>query len=686
MKKIKGLLISALALTALSGMSVSVALASQTESLEWVDILWGQNECLERELPDGLQGKSYPVPECYATDNLGNVLNGLEVLVVDPEGKLVPIVDGRFSTSKLGTYEIQYNVEYLNYKAEKIISVNVLPKCDQLYYTMSEEIGSSYNTGSVITLYDGEYGGGLGDLKVNCTVFKGSEEYAVSDFGGYKCFIPKTEGEYTVSFSVSDFVANEVTEQISINVVNSTKPIMREPSIRLTNRLNQKVDLPVVDAVQYTQNGAYLVPVEVTFDGNDISDTMSYIADEAGEHVIEYVAYNFDRTESTKYTYNIEVIDVNADIYTNEYHYINNYFYTENCEDVFTENGFEIVADGSSDTAYMMLSAKIDTEFINFTFGANYQKNNYEGIRFYLTDSAYKDQVVELYFTRGTEYTDVYLNGKFVANVRYSLDELDTENSTYSLRFDINNNTFVNSNGDTVCTVASYANGTKFTGFSSGSAYLSMEIVGITGESAVAFFEAADTTVSSIDYEVTNPLLSGVSQYESVMLAEINENLTIPYLKFFDILDENISLNLTIINPDGEIVFNENITEDIKFTFTSYGTYALKYTASDSHNNYSELYATVNVQDRVFPKISVKGVKDKFKVDEEYTLPQAVVSDNYTKDCTVYVYVIDTENNIFEVLFDMKYTFKKQGEYIFRYVVADEAANVVSLDFKVVCR
>ena len=135
MKKLKFTFMIILAIIAslTSFIAVGAANAGQSENLEWIDIVWSdKNEFSEKDLPDGVKGKTYPLPICIAEDNNGNRITDLLYTVKDSDNQTVIVKDGRFNTDKVGVYTVKYSVQYVGLVAEKNIYINAQKSAKRL--------------------------------------------------------------------------------------------------------------------------------------------------------------------------------------------------------------------------------------------------------------------------------------------------------------------------------------------------------------------------------------------------------------------------------------------------------------------------------------------------------------------------------------------------------------------------
>ncbi|MBE7084012.1 MAG: hypothetical protein E7373_05390 [Clostridiales bacterium] len=668
-----------------------IALAESARPVEWIDIVWGDNSYTEMELPDGFKGKSYPVPNCVAIDNNGDTVSNMEIFVYAPDGNIVVVENDRFATENTGVYKICYSIEYKELSYIKTINVNVVDTCDELFYNVSDKIDSEVVTGTNVILYEGDFGGGLGDLTVDCQVLFDGENYAIQDFGGEKYFVVKDSGVYTLSYTVTDFVGNEKIQTFDITATESLVPIMSEVPLALKNRVGDIVKLPVVNAKLYSDGQGYLVPVKVYYDDVEITNTMSYTAETVGMHTVKYVAESiFDSNYKTEKVYSVEVVDHNDfEKYDGTYHYLDNYITTNDLDHFFVNGIMMMSVKEGKERGEISFASKVNVNFIEFDFSVIVGKGDFEGVRFNLVDTRNAEETVELYFAKNneTKQTDVYINGENVYSLKYLFGDGASELSSIKARLNIADNTLTNFENIVFGNVKTYLNGKKFLGFTSGNVYITMSIEGVSGENQVSLTSIAGMNVTDSDLDIAAPVRIEDSRFNAILYAEINEEITLPFMNCYDFYDENIDVALNITSPSRTSVHSGSITDDYKFTVTEYGTYVFSYVVSDSNYNSDTIYGTINVVDRIAPTITVDNIDAELTVGEKITLPKPVVSDNLEEELSVFVYVIG--DNFMATMINLKdytYTFNKAGNYTIRYVVSDKAMNTVWVEFSVTCR
>lgn len=665
------------------------AFAEQTKEVEWLEIVWEQDGYEETDLPNGLIGYSYPVPKHTVYDNNGNIVNVIETFVYAPNGNLVAVSNGRFLTDTVGEYVITYKGTYKDISCEKHIKVEVKDSCDEFKYQINSKIKEQYYTGETVILYDGTIFGGLGDVAVNVSVIVNGNECEVYDFGGHKYFTPKTSGVYELKYTLKDFVNAECIEQKTITVTDSLYPLMEEVPLSKKVRLGEKVSFPVVDARLYKDGKSYLVPVNVYVNDVDVSNAMEYTFSTEGNYIVRYVATNiFDSSKSTQYSYSVDVVNhLNWDLYNGTYHYMENFIYNENCTRVFKDGILIMQANDGVDNCSFAWAKKIKEQFISFDLNVIQEKSEFESLNIKFVDSRNATETVKISLIRdaGGKKTDVYLNEEYSYKLNYSFDSENIDIKSIIWQLDTKSGMVVDNLKNKLFAVKTYENGKKFRGFTSGNAYMIVEMDGVYGDAAIAVNGIANVTITDMDMDGTIPQRIENDMFNSTIIADINQDIVLPYLTFFDLCDDQIELVLSITDPDGQNAFLGKITEDKIFTPTKYGSYSVRYASKDASGNANSIYCTIMVVDRIAPTIKVSSIKSTIGVGETLELPKPEVLDNNTKKCSSYICIISEQYQI-DYIYNYSYTFKNVGDYVIRYVVHDDNMNTVYVEFEISCR
>lgn len=727
-KKLKNIFVTVfslfLVLTMAMGVSSFNAKAGQEQKIDSITIEIDTLGYNKDELPNALDGCTYPVFTCVAYDNLGNSIKDVETLVYfDANGDtgigktdddtLVVVENSRFNTIT-GSYVIEYTARAQSVRKTSRLYIECVPTAEYVEnnYNVSSIMPVQGTTGTPVSLPEGRivYDDRFGTAE--CTfeiVYSGKHDDKISDVlvqKGYDCpdfFVPEVEGTYILFYTVENILGEQkaVTTSHSIEVTDSDKPILETPSLTSVFFVGDEVELPVAHAVQYYDGQQLYVPTEIYFNDQLVVDN-KFIPMVEGYATVKYIAKSIlDQTVYSEYLHEVMVYDVNA---KNDRLFITNYFYFKNFtprlfekkvkyEDTdltYTTDTYTVFANAGTDQAIATFSRATSVDFLELKIETEKKRFGFENLYVVLTDSQDATQQVELKFVEvgsgDSKKLDVYLNGNYsnsLSNKCFGEAPKASYSSELYLRYDTSTKTIIDGKGNLICDITSYNSGKQFDGFSSGKAFMSVRIDNVTSESVLILKSFATHIVNANDKDKTNPAFPGKDR--GVITTDIGCDVVIKYIDMFDALDDDLTLKVKLVNAKGNILFQGEITEDYVYHTTEYGKITVTYTAYDSSGNWREKITSIIVVDRVAPIINPPTIKNSFGVGEEFTFPIFEATDNLDDECTTWVSVSygDFKNKVVD---NNKFKFEQVGTYVIKLNAIDSAGNYCIVSYTVVCQ
>ena len=680
----------------LSGFGLAVGVMADKEEISSVDIRVDTLAYLADDLPNGVEGKSYPIFEAVATDNLGGKVDNVDVIVYAPDGKLLPMVNGRFETATVGEYAIVYTATSGAYSAQKSLKVVVIDEDEYTapYLLVNDTLDTTVYTGEQVFLPDSEYGRGIGDLQLNVAVdYLGAynqEGTPTQDFFGQKYFIPNAEGEYVVIYTVTDIVGTVVTVETGVSVQDAVSPIISIPSVMKLAHVGETVAFPVAEAKLYHNGEVIYVPVKVYVNDEEITETMSYSPQAVGEYAVKYVAENvFDKQQTSSYEYTMQAIEATKESF------VDNYMYLDGLTTFYREaeaNGLEgivylLSADGSKERAEMQFKTPLHEQYLSVELGVETEYSNFEELYVTFTDSENAEEQVEIKLLENRKkQVEMYVNGRYVSTLdkSFTVKGESFDSSKFQFVFDPATNEIQDGEMKVLTKVEYTADGKPFKGFSSGKAYLSVKADKIAGETHIKLYRIATMVISNIMADRGTPLFINRADFADSFRADINDTVRVSSLEAFDLYDGTASVTTKITSPTGKTLFDGTLTEDYFFTATEYGTYTIDYTAFDRARNAKKKKAVIDIVDRIPPMIEAPELPTTVTVGTEFTFPAATVTDNLGEECITWVYVTNENYGKPQVL-ERKYTFEEEGTYVIKYGAMDKTGNMTVVEYTVVC-
>ncbi len=636
-------------------LSVSVAFAENSPSVT-LEINYGEYE--ENALPVGKAGLSYEVFGYTATDENGGKVSDVSVYVYAPDGKLLPVKGGRIETATVGSYKIEYVAKNNDVVDKKTVTITVTDEERPLSYEISDKIGTAAHTGETIFLPDGAESGGIGIINVETTVKLGEKAAELQTSDGGKYFVPKKCGDYTLSYTLTDFVGQKKSFSLTISVTDLKKPIVSLPSVPKTVKIGNALTLPVADGILYDGDNVYYLPVKVLFDETDITKELKCVPETVGAHIVKYICENpFDKSFGEEYVFDVAVVADDEDELVFDKH-----FSFENFESISSadDNAYVLSASGNGSASFAFDSA-LPTSRLDIGMTGVASASEYSSAKLILTDMKNAADKVEV--------------------------KLGKIGSSFYVKYDEAKSALVDIDEKIFAEIGYYADGRKFEGFKSGRAYVSVAFDGIDGETEIILDVIGAHNVTTATDDLGAPVFLSNDKYRSVNLAYIGGEVELPLMKAYDLFDSAVIVSITITAPDKTVVFSGEMTKPYLLKTDKYGTYNVRYVASDSAGNARPLVCSVYCMDITPPEIEVGKMPSTVKAGGTLTLPEAKITDNATPTEKIlsYVYVY-YGNNIRTLVTSGSFTFKEAGEYIIRYVAYDAFENYTIAEFTVICK
>ena len=504
----------------------------------------------------------------------------------------------------------------------------------------------------------GSFSGGVGDLTFETVLKLGGENVDFTETENGIYFIPEKSGEYSLVYSAYDFVADKKSVEKTITVTDSDIPVMQKPSLPESAISGETLELPLPDGVLYRNGAKYYLPVSVYYDGAEVGSDMQVKDLKAGEHTVKYECVSpLNSAKKAEYTFNLTVKDKNQAAGSRLF---DNYFDFDNCEPFTTDSRAYGVRIGATDKASFAFSREIPVEYINFDISTTAGISSYSEIYMVITDSKTAADCVKVKIKRLASYENLW--------IAY-------DDETKSL---INGD-----NGAVLEQISSYADGRTFEGFKSGKAYISFEVNGVKKQIELTLRKIASNIITTDSTDYAAPVFYTDNDYRAVYVSYIGHSVYLPELKAFDLLDNDVTVTLTLYDDSGIIYQGKG---GYTFNITKSGEYMAEYYATDSYGNTKSQVSTIYVADQVSPVIKVSGIKARVSVGEEIALPVAEISDNdtATDKITSYIYVVKGNNE--KKLVSGSYKFEEAGKYIIRYAAYDKNQNYTVVEFTVICK
>lgn len=636
-----------------------------------------------QNLPYGLKGKPFTLFAASAFDKIdGEVPVTAKVYYRYNTGS--PVIcdsaDGYFVPAQTGEYVIEYSAkDVMGNVGTKLVTINVYDD-RELKISAAGEVYSG-KTGEETKLFeDITYSDNSGTVSYTVTVTeKASGEETDIDLST-KSFRPLSEGEYEVRITAKDYVS-ETEYSFGFTAIPATDPqIYDEVSLNKYFIAGASYEMPGLYAYDFSSGKAERVDTEVFVSENGGAEKAVengiYVPEAAGSLTVTY-RYSADGRTAEK-SYNAVIVDTGYGGSLN----LASYF-------VATDGTVE----SSVQTTGVTYSAQADAtiEFINkvqvrdFSLVFNVGENNgFDKIHIYLTDAA-TGKKLQFTYARSGDNSLFSLNGGSGFSVSSGFT---AKSENFSFAFDGVGKT-VSASADFSMNVTKWLDGSDFDGFTDSLAYLTVSVGDVTG--------AADLQISSVNKQTLNSATS--DRFVPQILCDeksgdrtIGERVTLTGAFVYDVLDPNVSVRMTVTDPDGQTVTTadgvlldgtQDYGADYTIELTKYGDYTISYFYSDGAGRSRRYTYAISAIDDVPPEIVLGNRDVTGKAGKEIKIATATATDNLGEECTLAVYVEDSEGVYAKAENGGRFVPAKSGVYTVRYMAFDQSGNYSFVSYKI---
>lgn len=638
-------------------------------------------------MPKAVVNMAYPIPEIESYDFVSGVKD-INVIILDFDGKEVfnsaYQADLTFKPTEKGKYQITYRVEDNSGNAtQKQLIIGALdyvdaPKVEFVAPPTTAIAGQEYTVPDVVI------GGGVGSYDYEQIIsFKGLKQN--------KTFIPEEEGKILVSVFGKDYIGNTVSQVLTIDVIEKDEITLNiEKGMPIATIVGTVCTLPDFTAINYSKEGQDKFANKwVEVNGQKINGTSFEVKESLGDTVnIQYFAS--DKTDSSKVVssemFSLPVVKAT---------YVSDYFlYDKSAIEVTYSNSIRtgLYTQFAFNTNEQVISVinPLSVENLTFKFGFSSSSNSVETVNLYLSD--YKDlsQTIKMSFIPSNGKTSVVINDNYAQIVSYNVNLINNNEYT-DIVFNNLSSVLTRENGLFISRVDKTVDGREFKGFESGAVMVKFEIKrsGTSGEVEFRLNTIANQAIlnpmksgAATEFkDVASPILSLSKSLLNVKVDQ-NEWYILPAAKSYDFCNPTTKVTLTIKSPTQTVCENVETSTEKAYKFTEIGTYKIIYTLEDNGTKYTFDYS-ITVNDNIQPTIEVNTTAITVKRGQEFTVPNAVVSDNV--QASLYVFLFNDAQWTY-VEQGKAISIEKSGKYQLVYYAIDKSYNVkqVTIDVTVI--
>lgn len=585
------------------------------------------------EMPNAERGREYKIPNASAWDTYDGICKVKRSVYYNynsPSAILVGVKNDKFTVNYTGTYAIVYEAsDYSGNTSKTILWVNALT--DVAAPTISvEKDFEAVTVGSMVYPISSTVAGSCGELVVTVEAVIDGESMDMTN--GFR---PEKAGQYTIRYTVSDYIGQQTTIEKVLMVNDSDVPVFVDtPILPGWYVAGATYEVPALQANDY--RGGSLEKKDCTVTITDGNGTSTY---EQGATFIPNVANNGEKItlvftcEGASVEYKVPVVIPTGINPANNRPIllIENYF---DCNGVALEKGTDgIVMNATAENAVTTFINPLVAEDFSVVFAGVADKTAFKSVKVYLTDSKNPQEQICAQIVNKGSFVQILVADKAI---KYDVSFAKGDRFTvgYSLgQFII---------GTTKFAVAKTTDDQIFNGFSSGKILFSIEIEGATvNASAIKLLSVDNHVVNNMTLDTTMPKVAVIGEYGGCY--SVGTLLQLPKAMAGDVINPNVTFLMSVTDEMGQplkdvngvLLENVDPTQNYTIKCSDYGTYSVLMTASEVFagikTNTCNFSYNIIVVDEIAPTIILQSeFVNNAKMGDIIIFPKVTVTDNAT--------------------------------------------------------
>lgn len=646
-------------------------------------------------IPDAATGKPYRVLGLHANDDLSTEELIHTNITVTYNGREVEVTDGTFTPTADGIYTVTYTASDA-YGNTSVLTAPVRSRSNisavSATLTGTWQETAEYGFPIVFPAYQGAGGSGRYYYSAQVTHNGVTEDVTGSSY------TPMEEGSYTITLTVKDYLGQEASLTHSYDV--TYRPVF------------------VVDESKFILPPAFIDGSTYTFDlytqgiyqavGADISAVTAKIEveDAQGIYTLDssrnYTPKSSDTVNSAKIRFIFEatiggetvrsVVEKSAPIrmISKDAGFMTDYFLMENAEAEARNQFITFRSTGKDSVLTFLRPISVDVFSLEWKPATADNKflSNYNAIRVTLTDRSDPSVVLEMTVTKNNDGLLFSANGSTPMVMLGSL----TAESALNIQLSYNNHTFALSGveNSSLGNVKQTLSGEEFKGFPSGEAFMTVELVGVKGTSALNLIAINNQRLFNTVKDTGTPQLYVDGSYSGMYTA--GTEITLPSARAYDVLNYTSPATIKVIAPDGTAVTAADGTvldgapADKTYVITPeiLGRYTVSYQSTDQAGQYISAEKSMVIYDDIAPTVELSNaLPERVWVGTTIQVPQYTVIDNGdSSKVTVDIFYRDAQGTIHNVT-DNQFTANQAGTYVLMFYMVDENGTYNTQSFEI---
>jgi len=581
----------------------------------------------------------------------------------------VSVSNNQFIPTKKGKYTIVYSI-FNEYQEEykKIINITSKENVSEinLSVTTKNRVNEGY-VGEVIPISNFSYSGGIGKLNYEVLAVSSQETIILNDA---KHFIPSYSGEYTIIYTIKDYINRTKAYSYKVDVDYSDETILETHNINMPQKFDSgyTYDLPKIKAYLYKENVKTETDVTITalLDGQiiEVNNNQVTIPEVSS---VKTIKITYESMNSIK-TYDVLVYpSLDND---NNINFANFFDYEKG--QVLTEQSGTVIS--TNEDSKFTFNRELVISGFSMYFQIYNKLNDLNSLDIILTDSFNENEKIRISLFKENEKIMIRIN-----NTKPKIFEIDISNV---LQLFVEDNGIYFSN--TFYQINNYENGEINNGFSSGSFRISIEFKGVKTPTSVNIESISKQSLKKGAIDNMAPQIYILGNH--TLLSNIDEIKNVPKAVSKDVINPNVLFYLSVKNStgdyltstDGLLLKEVDPLGDYQIKLTNYGEYVIEYVSIDTLNNrMASRNIRFIVENKVIPQFSLTfNMKTEAKVFEKIAVASFKLKESEKEKYFMVRSLVLPNGN--DITLDDKYDSfipTEEGTYVIRYYIIDQDGN-----------
>lgn len=587
--------------------------------------------------PMATVNKPYKIFEAAVSDNYDrNLSYSTYVTFLDEAHNIekdITISNGYFTPKEVGKYTITYVAkDHSNNYATKTVDIYATSDSQEMSIALDEdsitqELYTVVNLPSIEEVKS-KITGGSGKPKLERFVF--DKDGNIYEFEN-DYFIPEEIGQYSVVYLATDYIGNEASATLTVNVTDPHHPVFIEDfNLPKTVIKGHKYTLPTYVGAEVGDNEETVYLSSKVYVNGEVLEDNSFVADETC--VVKYELTG--KTGVEEYVESIEVIDTGDPID------LGKYFHGDFSTEV-NRNDVTLSADSGNASSLFISALPYDNLYVEFALINDLL--NCDELVFKFTDSTNSNNSLSFHFSKSGEKAYISIGADIT---KYEFTGFEGEEGlSFVIDFTTSDKTLRDIYHKDVAVAKYNDKGNLFDCFGGG-VYLEITMNNISSSSS---FKMLTISNQSLGHKGRDPYKDFIKpivilKEDSITEQEYNADAFIPLADVFDVLSD-AEVTLTVKGPDNKNrIVDADATKRHTFVLDQFGRYIITYTATDSAGKSATYRRNITVYDIVPPELTINGsLASIYGLNAAITIPTYTVSDNLGK-YTVDVFLIMPNN------------------------------------------